>query len=424
MQRRTYLAIAATLPLAGCTEMQTSSKTQKDGPPSDEPATDDVADSPKDDPGMVGTVDDFEELAAWDAVAGTLSPAPDRSVLGTQSARLEIPGEEPNTRLTRRFSTPLDCSAVAPGLAVASDNLVVPWLRLVDVDGNSADFRRGIKGGLPLVRYNFGVKEIADGFDPSAVETIHLLVWTGEGATETVWFDDLHFVPRPERGKVMIQFDDAHVTDYTEALPILEEYGYPAVSFVPTDYVDHGEVAGDPKLTTDQVRELHDAGWCIANHTISHEDLPTLSADEQAAEIRGGQRWLRERGFDTGADYFAYPFGAYDGTTLEIVAETHDLAFGGGPPAQGYVTNTTLAPRIGEPTPEQSRTAIEYTASMRGITSLFFHRLEGEQLANFEATVELINEYESTGEIDVILPKDLERSFVSSAQTRGAERDG
>ncbi|WP_254525143.1 polysaccharide deacetylase family protein [Natrinema caseinilyticum] len=424
MQRRTYLAAAATLPLAGCTETETSSSPRDDDSPSDEPATNDATDGSRADPGAVGTVDDFEALAAWDAVAGTLSPDRDRAVLGSQSARLEVPAEEPSARLTRRLSTPLDCSAVAPGLAVASDGLVVPWLRLVDVDGNGADFRRAIKGGLPLVRHNFGVKEIADGFDPTAVETIHLLVWTGEGATETVWFDDLHFVPRPERGKVMIQFDDAHVTDYTEALPILEEHGYPAVSFVPTGYVDYGEVAGDPKLTTDQTRELHDAGWCIANHTVSHEDLPELSADEQAAEIRGGQRWLRERGFDTGADYFAYPFGAYDGTTLEIVANTHDLAFGGGPPAQGYVTNTTLAPRIGEPTAEQSRTAIEHTASMRGITSLFFHRLEGEQLANFEATVELIDEYESAGEIDVILPDDIERRFVSSPRTRGADTNG
>ncbi|PGF16495.1 polysaccharide deacetylase [Natrinema sp. CBA1119] len=414
MQRRTYLAAAASLPLAGCTQLETisSDRERRAGNGSTTDEADSADDGSSDGSKSAETVDDFEDLGAWEAVGGTLSPASDRAVVGSQSGRFDVPAAEASSRLTREFSSPFDWSAAAPGVAVASSGLVVPVLRLVDIDGNWADFRRGIKGGLPLERYNFGVKEVSDGFDPGAVETVHLLVWTGEGATETVWFDDLHVVPRPERGKVMIQFDDAHVTDYTEALPILEQYGYPAVSFVTTGYVDDGEVGGAPRLSTAQVSELHDAGWCIANHTTSHEDLPELSADEQAAEIRGGQRWLRERGLDEGADYFAYPFGAYDATTLEIVDEHHDLAFGGGPPAQGFVSNARLAPRIGEPSAEEAGTAIERTASTPGITSLFFHRLEGESLADFEATIETIHEYESAGEIDVILPADLEREFI------------
>ncbi|MFA9417054.1 polysaccharide deacetylase family protein [Natrinema sp. HArc-T2] len=411
MQRRTYLVAAATAPLAGCTWSESSSTGSGSGPEND-PNADATNERSTQTSELVGTVDDFEDLSAWEPDGGTLTAAPDRAVVGSQSARLEIPADEPSARLVRSFSTPLDCTTVAPGLAVASTSLVVPWLRLIDVNGNAADFRRGIKGGLPLARYNFGVTERADGFDPTAVETVHLLVWTGEGVSETVWFDDLHFVPRPERGKVMIQFDDAHVTDYTEALPILEDYGYPAVSFVPTGYVDGGEVGGDPRLSTKQARELHDAGWCIANHTVTHPDLPTLSAAEQAAEIRDGQQWLRERGFERGSHYFSYPFGGYNATTLELVAANHDLAFGGGAPAHGYVSNPQLAPRIGEPSTEQARTAIERTASMRGITSLFFHRLEGKRLASFETIVEVIHEYESAGEIDIILPTDLERELL------------
>ncbi|WP_254761929.1 polysaccharide deacetylase family protein [Natrinema marinum] len=414
MQRRTYLAAAATLALAGCAGTETSAPNDEPATEStnSDPRTDSVDDGVTDRPKSAETVDDFEELAAWEAVGGTLSPAPDRAVVGSQSGRLEIPASESSSRLTREFASPFDWSTAAPGVAVASADLVVPWLRLVDVEGNWADFRRGVKGGLPLMRYNFGVEERSDGFDPSAVEAVHLLVWTGEGTAGTVWFDDLHVVPRPDRGKVMIQFDDSHVTDYTEALPILEEYGYPAVSFVTTGYVDDGVVGGDPRLSTEQVRELHDAGWCIANHTVSHPDLPSLSRAEQAAEIRGGKEWLRERGFDDGADYFAYPFGAYEPTTLEVVAAHHDLAWGGGPPAQGYVANSRLAPRIGNPSAKRARAAIERAASIPGITSLFFHRLEGESLEDFEATVEAIREYEAAGEIDVILPGDVAREFV------------
>ncbi|QLG49228.1 polysaccharide deacetylase family protein [Natrinema halophilum] len=417
MHRRTYLAAAATLPLAGCAGSETSSPSSAADPANDagngdgEPESATPSDRSTDDPELAGTVDDFEDLTTWDILGGALSPASDRAVVGTQSGRLEIPAAEPNGGLARRFSNPIDCSDVVPGVAVASDALVVPVVRLVDVDGNRVDYRRAIKADLPLARYNFGVKEIAGGFDPTAVEEVQLLVWTGEGASGSVWFDDLHFVPRPERGKVMFQFDDAHVTDYTEALPILEEYDYPAVSFVTTGYVDEGDVGGDTRLSTDQIHELHDAGWCIANHTVSHEDLPELTPKAQAAEIRGGKEWLIDRGLEAGADYFAYPFGAYDASTLEIVANHHDIAFAGGMPAQGYLSNTAQASRFGEPSVERARTAIERTASMRGITSLLFHRLEGERIADFEAIVETIREYESAGAIDVILPADLEREY-------------
>ncbi|QLK27490.1 polysaccharide deacetylase family protein [Natrinema zhouii] len=418
MQRRTYLALTSSICLAGCTTSNfTDSSTGNGSNSSPDPESESGTRSPSNGVEPIETIDDFESLDSWETAGGTLTPDPSRSIVGTQSARFEIPTSERSGAIATTFSEPRDLSDVVPGLAIAADDLVVPWIRLVDDDGNEFDYRRGFKGGLPLQRYNFGVESVPSTFDHTAVRKIYVMVWAGDGS-QTVWLDDLHLVARPETGKVMIQFDDAHVTDYTKALPMLEEYGYPAVTFVNPGRIEAetrgaDDPGGFPRLTVDQVHELHDAGWVIANHCYSHPELPTLDPAAQESEISRGKDWLETEGFEEGAQYFAYPFGEYDERTLDLVEQYHDIGFAGGRPVQGYAVNPQQMSRIGDPGVEQARTAIERTASMRGITSLFFHRLEGEVLTAFEATIETIREYESAGELDVILPADLEQMLIS-----------
>ncbi|SEW13815.1 polysaccharide deacetylase family protein [Natrinema salifodinae] len=420
MQRRSYLALASSLCLAGCTGAAPIGSSSDSDPKSDaesnSPSKPDPNEPTTDASTRAGMVDDFETLDTWEPFGATLSADPNRSAVGTQSARLEIPADQRTGGIVTAFSEPQDLTDVVPGLAVATDRLNTPWLRLVDDHGNEINYRRGIKGGLPLVRYNFGVDDVDAGFDPAAVRKVRVLAWAGDEPL-TLWLDDFHLVPRPDTGKVMIQFDDAHVTDYTEALPILEEYGYPAVTFINPGRLEAQrdgveDPGGFPRITIDQAHELHDAGWVVANHCYSHPHLSELDRAAQEEEISAGKAWLEAEGFDEGARYFAYPHGDYDERTLELVAEYHDIGFAGGRPVQGYAVNRRQTSRIGEPSAERARTAIERTASMRGITSLFFHRLEGDLLADFEATVEAIREYEAAGEIDVILPADLEPDLM------------
>ncbi|MBZ6495469.1 polysaccharide deacetylase family protein [Natrinema longum] len=423
MQRRRYLALTSSFCLAGCATLNASdssspgSASNSTGDPTPPQSTDPDDGPSTDDPALAGRIDDFESLDPWDPLNATLSADASRSVVGTQSARLEIPAAERSGGISTSFAEPRDLSDTVPGLAVAADGLVVPWLRLIDDDGNELDYRRGIKGTLPLVRYNFGVETVADGFDPTAVREVFVLVRTNEGERRTVWIDDFHLVARPDTGCVMIQFDDAHVTDYTTALPILEEYGYPAVSFVNPGRIEAetrgaDDPGGFPRLTVDQVHELHDAGWVIGNHCYSHPHLSELDTERQDAEISRGKAWLEAEGFTEGARYFAYPHGDYDERTLALVEEYHDIGFAGGRPVQGYAVNPRQTSRIGEPSVERARTAVERTASMRAITSLFFHRLEGDSLAAFEAALEAIDTHETAGELEVILPPVLEREYL------------
>ncbi|MCU4742966.1 polysaccharide deacetylase family protein [Natronoglomus mannanivorans] len=427
MKRRAYLAMAASVGLAGCTaaletnepdvdttsENQTAevqstgrSTSEESGEPesSDEPEEpDDPADT--DHPEIAGTFDDFEDLSRWTALEGSLSPADD-AFLGAQSALLESDEASNRVTISREFDSPLDLSEVVPGLAVTAEEMVTPTIRLFDAAGNRIDYRRAITGGLPFVRYNFGVRDVDGDPDLSAITELQVIQWTGE---ETVRFrcDDLHFVPRPETGKVMIQFDDGFETDYTEGFPILEQYEYPAVTFV-----NPSRIGNDNRLDVKQAEALSDAGWAIGNHCNTHPHLSELKPAKQDAEIREGKEWLVDHGFEDGARYFAYPFGDFDATTIDLVAKHHDLGFAGGLPAQGYATNPQLCSRIGDPDAERACRALDLAAEMRGITTLFYHELEGQLLEDFETTIDHLHDLESAGELEVILPSDLEERFL------------
>lgn len=110
--------------------------------------------------------------------------------------------------------------------------------------------------------------------------------------------------PKP----VMLTFDDTDIDQYTEAWPIMKEYGFKGVFFVMTVSINRR-----PRyMTTEEIKELSDEGNVIASHTWNHERVPSYTTDEQwATQIEGPKKKIEEI---TGkpAEYFAYPFGLWD----------------------------------------------------------------------------------------------------------------
>lgn len=64
----------------------------------------------------------------------------------------------------------------------------------------------------------------------------------------------------------------------------------------------------DLMMSSQQVRQLHDAGMEIGAHTVNHPILTTLSLDEAERQISGGRNRLQEI-IDAPVDVFAYPNG-------------------------------------------------------------------------------------------------------------------
>lgn len=401
MHRRTLLAGSALLPLAGCVAFSDDSDGSDDSDDSDD----------RDLPDLAGTFDDFGDLDQWSTTSGSVSVDPDRALVGSQAVHLSLPHEQ-SLRLSRELEEPLDVSDVVPGLAVASDGLLIPWVRLVDENGSVASYRRALVGGLAIQRYNFGIDFIEEGFDETAVTELQVQVSAAAG-DRTIWLDDFHFVPRPETGRVMVQFDDCHETDYTEALPRLEKHGIPAATFVNPRYIELGTVAGDSRLSVDQCHELDQAGWTVCNHTWSHANLEELDHAAQEEEIVRGKTWLEDEGFEEGARYFCYPFGNHNSTTVDLVRKHHAIGYHGGLPAPGYTANTELAPRIGEPTADEIGEILSLTAEHRGLTAFFYHRLEEQSdIDQFEAMLDALVPLVESGELEPILPPEVEDRYL------------
>ncbi|MGB8657032.1 MAG: polysaccharide deacetylase family protein [Candidatus Zixiibacteriota bacterium] len=144
----------------------------------------------------------------------------------------------------------------------------------------------------------------------------------GKGDTVAVSFDELRYDYRA-RAKCVIAFDDIDTSQYTLAYPAMKARDMKGVCFVVSSWV-----GTQSRMDTTQLRVLYNNGWDISNHTMSHPHggLPGLTDAQKRREINGCRSWLLNHGFIRGADFFAYPYGKYDSSTVAIVREQHTLA--------------------------------------------------------------------------------------------------
>src|SRR5262249_30282603 len=78
--------------------------------------------------------------------------------------------------------------------------------------------------------------------------------------------------------RAVITFDDAFIDVYTEAWPILAEFGFTATVFVPTGFVENpGGFNGRRCLSWAQIRELYSFGITFGSHSVSHPELYRLA---------------------------------------------------------------------------------------------------------------------------------------------------
>jgi peptidoglycan/xylan/chitin deacetylase (PgdA/CDA1 family) len=117
----------------------------------------------------------------------------------------------------------------------------------------------------------------------------------------------------------LLTFDDGYRSMRTVALPWLLRFGYPAVLFVPTDYIggsngfDAGCEPEEPICDWDDLRELQRSGVSIQSHGASHRSFSKLRLPEQEEELAQSKITL-EAGLEKPVEVFAYPYG--DGGTV------------------------------------------------------------------------------------------------------------
>jgi peptidoglycan/xylan/chitin deacetylase (PgdA/CDA1 family) len=114
----------------------------------------------------------------------------------------------------------------------------------------------------------------------------------------------------------VLTFDDGFKNFYTEAAPVLDEFGFRATVFLVTDCCGgHNDWAGNPAdfprselLSWKEIRELDVRGFEFGSHTRTHKDLTKLSSTEVESEMLGSKEAISNAlGRETST--FAYPFG-------------------------------------------------------------------------------------------------------------------
>ncbi|MBD3615432.1 MAG: polysaccharide deacetylase family protein [Gracilimonas sp.] len=116
---------------------------------------------------------------------------------------------------------------------------------------------------------------------------------------------------------IFLTFDDGYLDTYKLAYPLLQEYGMKAVIFVlgdrkvKTNIWDLGQakIAEQAELMNDeQILELHEDGFEIGCHTLSHLDLTQLSSEACFQEIKK-PKIILEALLGSRVNSFSYPYG-------------------------------------------------------------------------------------------------------------------
>lgn len=126
----------------------------------------------------------------------------------------------------------------------------------------------------------------------------------------------------PDNKVVILNFDDGRKTQYIQAKPILDKYGYKATFYVVCQYPDNKK----GYMNWTELETLHSQGYDIGSHTNNHADLSHASKNSLEYQIGKSKQCLQRHGIN--ATSFAYPFdrGWDNKTVVSVVSKYYDLA--------------------------------------------------------------------------------------------------
>lgn len=141
---------------------------------------------------------------------------------------------------------------------------------------------------------------------------------------------------------VIIMFDRGYDTQFTNAKPILDKYGFKASFFVICSFIDRkgyydlskgkeffrSNVDLEP-MKWNEIEILDDEGHDVQSHGMEHRYFRNLSLDGIENEIEGSKQCIEEQGMKP--TFFQVPFnrGADNSTILNMISKHFDFALSG-----------------------------------------------------------------------------------------------
>jgi peptidoglycan/xylan/chitin deacetylase (PgdA/CDA1 family) len=354
--------------------------------------------------------DPLEDESKWSAVAGTVDTDTETVFEGSQSLRLTGEGGS-NVGIERTLSG-ADLSDVDLSFAIRTttpDDIAV-YLRLFDDYGNDAILElrrisfRGTDAGW--FRTCPGVFETSDPApDLTRVQRLQLVVSNAGSDTVEVWVDDLRSHEKPDKGYVVLSWDDGKRAYYDEAAPIQDEFGFPAVmAAVP-------RFTGQPNfMSTDQLTERQQAGDQIILHESVDNSFHELDRDQLEQILATNKQWFIDNEFE-GANFIVYPGNNFDAAALDVLSRYHYV----GGMNQASRVNTTgvrgfdplALPRTIGHDLDIAKTVVDRTAEHRNCGILNFHDFAVANTMDKEEYRSLLTYIEDTDGVEVITLDDL-----------------
>jgi peptidoglycan/xylan/chitin deacetylase (PgdA/CDA1 family) len=159
-------------------------------------------------------------------------------------------------------------------------------------DFRASDSKRSRDYIVPPAKFQEQMEMLADsGYRTVLPDQLIEYLHTGQGLPE-----------KP----VMLSFDDADLSQFEVAKPLLDQYGFKAAFFIMTVVLNKPGY-----MKRDHIRQLSDEGHVIGSHTWDHMNVKKMAEHDWEIQIDKPSRQLREI---TGKPivYFAYPFGLWD----------------------------------------------------------------------------------------------------------------
>ncbi|MCK5581114.1 MAG: polysaccharide deacetylase family protein [Candidatus Omnitrophica bacterium] len=103
--------------------------------------------------------------------------------------------------------------------------------------------------------------------------------------------------------KVIITFDDGEINNFTEAYPVLKEFGFPAYFFVIARRIGQKGYMG-----WEELKALREGGMVVGSHGLSHEILTNLQDTQIKEELAASKRYI-EKNLGIVVDALSIPRG-------------------------------------------------------------------------------------------------------------------
>jgi hypothetical protein len=355
-------------------------------------------------------LDDFEDEDAWEVVEGDVEVDDETYFDGSQSLKLTAEDGD-NVTIETEIDDAMDMSDLDLSMAVRTStpgDLALD-IRVLDIYGGYAHhqlrevtYRESDVGWFRTCPGFF--EESSTPLERDVIDSIQITVHNTEDAE--VWIDDLRTHEKPEKGYVILCWDDGLEDFYEPAGPMHDEYDVPAVQAAIRQWTRDQR---DGVMTIDQLKERQEAGDQIVAHG-THIPLAEEDEEDIRESLETDKNWAVSEELE-GGHYMVFPHNSFDQTVLDVAT---DYYYAGGFNQAGDVNLTgvhgfdpLVLPRtIGNDLDIATR-CVDIAAEHHQCAVLNFHAFDQDNTMDEDDYEELLEHIDDTEDVEVIDFDDL-----------------